>query len=386
MSRYLLSVHMAAGQVREPMSEEDMRRGFEKIDGLEREMRAANALVFSGRLGEPSEARVVRPSNGRVRAIDGPYAETKEQLGGFYIIEAGDLECRRGMGLEGQPRDRHADRGAAVRRYALSRQRSRRRAGSVARPVSRRTSLPGPAIIRAAAIAASSTRAARKGPYRWPNPKADAWARARRPTTARELAGSRTRPCRGDRVGRRGGPRRRGRPACREGGPRDRGGRPAQPGRRPARRACRAGNGRRRQRPERHGRAGAVPGRHRGERGRERPRPTPRMPSRRRRARVSRRSPAEPAHASRVHLHDLQARPPLPAGPDGPRGHLDLVLPGRQDRRHRAERGREVQPAPDHGRARRRVRRRGPADAGLHGRLPEPGAAARSRPRTSRAT
>ena len=56
-------------------------------------MRAVNALVFSGRLGEPSEARVVRPSNGRVRAIDGPYAETKEQLGGFYIIEAGDLDA-----------------------------------------------------------------------------------------------------------------------------------------------------------------------------------------------------------------------------------------------------------------------------------------------------
>jgi hypothetical protein len=93
MSRYLLSVHMAAGQVREPMSEEDMRRGFEKINGLEREMRASGTLVFSGRLSEPSEARVVRPSKGRVRAVDGPYAETKEQLGGFYIIEASDLDA-----------------------------------------------------------------------------------------------------------------------------------------------------------------------------------------------------------------------------------------------------------------------------------------------------
>ena len=93
MSRYLLSVHMAAGQVREPMSEEEVRRGFEKIEGLEREMRAASALVFSGRLSEPSEARVVRSSKGRVRAVDGPYAETKEQLGGFYIIEASNLDA-----------------------------------------------------------------------------------------------------------------------------------------------------------------------------------------------------------------------------------------------------------------------------------------------------
>jgi len=93
MSKYLLSVHVPAGEVRQPMSEEDMRRGFERIDGLEREMRASSALVFSGRLGKPSEARVVRASNGRVRAIDGPYAETKEQLGGFYIIEAYDLNA-----------------------------------------------------------------------------------------------------------------------------------------------------------------------------------------------------------------------------------------------------------------------------------------------------
>ena len=81
--------------------------------------------------------------------------------------------------------------------------------------------------------------------------------------------------------------------------------------------------------------------------------------------------------ATRIHLHLVQARPPLSARPDRARGHLDLVLPGRQDRRHRPERGREVQPAPDHGRARRRLLGRGPPDAGLHRRLPQPGTAAR---------
>ena len=64
-------------------------------------------------------------------------------------------------------------------------------------------------------------------------------------------------------------------------------------------------------------------------------------------------------HARRVHLHHVPARPALPAGPHGPRGHLALVLPGRQDRRHRAERGGQVEPAADHGRPRRRVHRRG---------------------------
>jgi hypothetical protein len=75
------------------MSDEDMRHGYERIATLEREMREAQALVYSGRLDEPSRARVVRPSKGRVHATDGPYAETKEHLGGFYIVEAKDLDA-----------------------------------------------------------------------------------------------------------------------------------------------------------------------------------------------------------------------------------------------------------------------------------------------------
>jgi hypothetical protein len=93
MTRYLLSVHTGTAVVREPMTEEEMRRGWEQIGGLEAEMKAANALVFSGRLLEPDGARVVRPSQGRVRTTDGPFAETKEHLGGFYILEARDLDA-----------------------------------------------------------------------------------------------------------------------------------------------------------------------------------------------------------------------------------------------------------------------------------------------------
>jgi hypothetical protein len=91
MSQYLLSVHTSDAEPSEPMTEEEMRRGFALVEAIERDMRAANALVFSGRLLEPARARVVRPSKRRVKATDGPYAETKEHLGGFYIIEADDL-------------------------------------------------------------------------------------------------------------------------------------------------------------------------------------------------------------------------------------------------------------------------------------------------------
>ena len=93
MTRYLLSVHAGNGGPREPMTAEEMQQGYEKIQRLEAEMKASDTLRFSGRLGEPGTARVVRPSKGRVRTTDGPYAETKEQMGGFWLIRADDLDA-----------------------------------------------------------------------------------------------------------------------------------------------------------------------------------------------------------------------------------------------------------------------------------------------------
>jgi hypothetical protein len=89
MRHFLLAVHTDQAP-REPMSDEDMRRGYELVAALEAEMRAVDALVYSGRLDGPEEARVVRPAGRRTSATDGPYAETKEQLGGFYVIAAED--------------------------------------------------------------------------------------------------------------------------------------------------------------------------------------------------------------------------------------------------------------------------------------------------------
>jgi len=93
MPKYLLSVHTSGDAAPPEMTEEEMRRGYEPVVALEAEMRSAGAFVFGGRLGEPGRARVVRPSGKRVRTTDGPFAETKEHLGGFYIIETGDLDA-----------------------------------------------------------------------------------------------------------------------------------------------------------------------------------------------------------------------------------------------------------------------------------------------------
>ena len=93
MPQYMLAVHSAPVATRGEMSAEEKREGYARIAGLEAEMEAADAFVFSARLGQPSEARVVRRGAGRPTSTDGPFAETKEHLGGFYLIEAPDTEA-----------------------------------------------------------------------------------------------------------------------------------------------------------------------------------------------------------------------------------------------------------------------------------------------------
>ncbi|MGH2392995.1 MAG: YciI family protein [Candidatus Limnocylindria bacterium] len=93
MPQYLLSVHTAENAPRPAMTDEDARRGFELIGALEAQMTAAEALVFSARLSDTSSARVVNAQNGTVVTTDGPYVEAKESIGGFYIVEAEDLDA-----------------------------------------------------------------------------------------------------------------------------------------------------------------------------------------------------------------------------------------------------------------------------------------------------
>jgi len=53
----------------------------------------AKVLVASNRLRPTSAATTVRITNGETKLLDGPYAETKEQLGGYYLIEVPDLDA-----------------------------------------------------------------------------------------------------------------------------------------------------------------------------------------------------------------------------------------------------------------------------------------------------
>jgi hypothetical protein len=93
MTQYMLSVHTVEGEVRDPMTDEEMQQSWKRIEALNEEMKSAGAWVFSARLHEPDTATVVRMSGGEVLTTDGPFAESKEHLGGFYLIEAKDLDA-----------------------------------------------------------------------------------------------------------------------------------------------------------------------------------------------------------------------------------------------------------------------------------------------------
>jgi hypothetical protein len=93
MPQYLLSVHSVEGEVGDPMTDEEMQQSYKQLGILEEEMKSAGAWVFSGRLHEPDTATVVRMSGGEVVTTDGPFVESKEHLGGFYIIQAEDLDA-----------------------------------------------------------------------------------------------------------------------------------------------------------------------------------------------------------------------------------------------------------------------------------------------------
>jgi len=69
----------------------EMQRLMEDYTAFTREIRASGHLLGANDLEPVKAATTVRVRNGKVSATDGPFAETKEQLGGYYLIEARDL-------------------------------------------------------------------------------------------------------------------------------------------------------------------------------------------------------------------------------------------------------------------------------------------------------
>ena len=91
MSQYLLSVYMVEGE--EPPSAEATERMYADVGALNEEIERAGAWVFANGLHPATTATVVQAKDGDVLVTDGPFPESKEQLGGFWIIDVPDLDA-----------------------------------------------------------------------------------------------------------------------------------------------------------------------------------------------------------------------------------------------------------------------------------------------------
>jgi hypothetical protein len=100
MPHYMLAAHSREDDTRESMTADDQQAAWERISQVEAELKSAGAWVFSARLHDAGTATVVRVANGEVLMTDGPFAESKDHLAGFYLIDAPDLDAALAWGAK----------------------------------------------------------------------------------------------------------------------------------------------------------------------------------------------------------------------------------------------------------------------------------------------
>jgi len=94
MSQYLLSTYYVEDAVPgAPPTPEAMQAFMQRVMDLEAEMETSGTFVFGGALHGADAATVVNHAGGEVVVTDGPFAEAKEHIAGFYIINADDLDA-----------------------------------------------------------------------------------------------------------------------------------------------------------------------------------------------------------------------------------------------------------------------------------------------------
>ena len=82
---------ICAEKVMEHLTEDDAAVHFEEYRQFTDSIRASGHFIGCNRLLPPETARTVRVRNGKISTVDGPFAETKELFGGYYLIDAKDL-------------------------------------------------------------------------------------------------------------------------------------------------------------------------------------------------------------------------------------------------------------------------------------------------------
>lgn len=104
MTQYLLAVHgshQEGDDLGSYATEEDMQAAFAAVDAFNEKLRADGYWVFAGGLQPASTATVVDGTGDAVVTTDGPYLETKEHIGGFWVVEAPDLDVALRLAAEG---------------------------------------------------------------------------------------------------------------------------------------------------------------------------------------------------------------------------------------------------------------------------------------------
>ena len=99
MTQYLLSVHGVEGEA--PPPEDVIQEMFKAVGEFNAEVQASGAWVFAGGLEPPDTATVVVAKDGDVVTTDGPFAEAKERIGGFWIIDVADLDAALAIAARG---------------------------------------------------------------------------------------------------------------------------------------------------------------------------------------------------------------------------------------------------------------------------------------------
>jgi hypothetical protein len=90
--QYMLLIYQNEA-ARPSMTERQMSEIMGAYTAYTKAMRESGAFVAGDPLQPSSTATTVRVADGRSKVLNGPYAETKEQLGGYYIIEVPDLDA-----------------------------------------------------------------------------------------------------------------------------------------------------------------------------------------------------------------------------------------------------------------------------------------------------
>jgi hypothetical protein len=99
MAQYLLSVHMVEG---EPApAPDEMQQMFEQVGKFNTDLQESGAWVFAGGLLPADIATVVRVKDGETITTDGPFAEAKEHLGGFWVVDVPDLDAALALAAKG---------------------------------------------------------------------------------------------------------------------------------------------------------------------------------------------------------------------------------------------------------------------------------------------